>query len=460
MSIPGIPGLGQIAPQHHQNHHQSTNRIIQLRPFGEWRFQVPRGANATVRVLSGTAERDGTELALNRSYSFTRTRSKILTWTGCTLEISGELDSDNLVQYNSPEESSYLPVMNLHFYLHERRQSLKRGPRVLICGTPNTGKSTVARTLVALATRAGSQPLFGNIDPREGLLTLPGCLSAAVFGTVMDVEDPEGGTGVTSTPSSGPSAVPVKLPMAYYFGREKMEDDFGLWKELVKKLASSVRAKFEEDEIVKGSGIVLDSPGVELVSLQEGIEGLVHAVEEFAINVVVVLGGEEKEFYEGVVGRLKGKKTVHGEEVEVVGLEKIDGVVGRDEMFAQANREASIKEYFFGDGRRTLSPFTQSVGFDDVAIFKASDDDDDQQPVLEQAEISEEMAHWTLAVMNASVNDPPETIQQAPVIGWVAIANVDEDKRRLRILSPVSGRLGNQPMVWGRWPEPYINLIG
>ncbi|KAK4166678.1 mRNA cleavage and polyadenylation factor CLP1 [Cladorrhinum sp. PSN259] len=466
MSIPGIPGLGQIAPQ--QTHHQATNRTITLRPFGEWRFQVPRGATATARVLTGTAERDGTELALNRSYTFTRTKSKLLTWTGCTIEVSGEFDSDGVVQYNSPEESSYLPILNTHFYLHERRQQQQqqqqagpantRGPRVMICGGPNTGKSTIARTLVALATRAGSQPLFGNIDPRDGLLTLPGTVSAAVFGTIMDVEDPAGGTGVTSTPSSGPSSVPVKLPMAYYFGREKVEDDVRLWMDLVSKLGSSVRAKFEEDADVKAGGLVLDTPAVELVSLQEGVEGLIHAVREFAINVIIVLGSTE--IYGELAGRLKDEKTTHGESIGIVPLDKLDGVVDRDEMFLQANREASIKEYFFGDSRRTLSPFTQSVGFDDVAIFKASDDDDDQQPALEQAEISEEMSHWTLAVMNASVNDPPETIQQAPVIGWVAIANVDEDKRRLRILSPVSGRLGNQPMVWGRWPEPYINLLG
>jgi len=80
--------------------------------------------------------------------------------------------------------------------------------------------------------------------------------------------------------------------------------------------------------------------------------------------------------------------------------------------------------------------------------------------VLEAAEISPEMSHWTLAVMNASVNDPPETIRQAPVIGFIAIADVDEDRRRLKVLSPTSGRLGSQPLIWGRWPEPYINLLG
>ena len=82
------------------------------------------------------------------------------------------------------------------------------------------------------------------------------------------------------------------------------------------------------------------------------------------------------------------------------------------------------------------------------------------QPALEPAEISAGMSSWTLTIMDASVNDPPETIRQAPVVGFIAVAEVDEDRRRLKILSPVTGRLDNKPMVWGRWPEPYINLLG
>ncbi len=70
------------------------------------------------------------------------------------------------------------------------------------------------------------------------------------------------------------------------------------------------------------------------------------------------------------------------------------------------------------------------------------------------------MAHWTLAVMNASVRDSPDTIKMAGVMGFVYIGDVDKDRRKMKILSPVSGRLGDRPLVWGKWPEPYINLLG
>lgn len=71
-----------------------------------------------------------------------------------------------------------------------------------------------------------------------------------------------------------------------------------------------------------------------------------------------------------------------------------------------------------------------------------------------------EMAHWVLAMMDAAPNDPPHKIRYAPVSGFVYVAAVDKERRRMKILAPVSGRLGDKPLVWGKWPEPHINLLG
>jgi polyribonucleotide 5'-hydroxyl-kinase len=70
------------------------------------------------------------------------------------------------------------------------------------------------------------------------------------------------------------------------------------------------------------------------------------------------------------------------------------------------------------------------------------------------------MEHWTLAVMYASPRDAPDTIRAASVMGFVYVADVDETRRKLKILAPVSGRLGDRPLIWGQWPEPFINLLG
>jgi polyribonucleotide 5'-hydroxyl-kinase len=71
--------------------------------------------------------------------------------------------------------------------------------------------------------------------------------------------------------------------------------------------------------------------------------------------------------------RFAEEKTSLGEPINVVLLDKSEGVVERDEAFLQQSREAAIKEYFFGDARRTLSPQIQQVDFDSLIIYKPSD---------------------------------------------------------------------------------------
>jgi len=107
-------------------------------------------------------------------------------------------------------------------------------------------------------------------------LSLPGTVGAAVFGSVMDLET--GGTGVADTPSSGPAAVPVKVPVVYYYGRQRVEDEAQAWKTAVSSLAAAVRGRRDQDGEVRRAGVIIDTPAVGA----KGVDLLVHAVEEFA----------------------------------------------------------------------------------------------------------------------------------------------------------------------------------
>ncbi len=79
---------------------------------------------------------------------------------------------------------------------------------------------------------------------------------------------------------------------------------------------------------------------------------------------------------------------------------------------------------------------------------------------MEKTEVSGSLSHWTLAVMNASIHDSPETIQFSTVLGFVYVADADVERRKLKVLAPFSVRLGDRPLILGRWPEPFINLLG
>jgi polyribonucleotide 5'-hydroxyl-kinase len=168
---------------------------------------------------------------------------------------------------------------NLHFALERSRdQALaggKEGPRVLVLGPDNAGKTTLVKMLTALATRAERQPVTVNLDPKEGMLSIPGTLSTAVFSSIVDVEE-----GWGSSPTNGPTLVPVKLPLVYYYGLANPEDKTTLFKALVQRLALSVVSRFNEDVEARVTGCIIDTPGV--ISQGKGsYEIIQHIVSEF-----------------------------------------------------------------------------------------------------------------------------------------------------------------------------------
>ena len=53
----------------------------------------------------------------------------------------------------------------------------------------------------------------------------------------------------------------------------------------------------------------------------------------------------------------------------VLKVPKSGGCVERDEEFMMQSRQAQVRNYFFGDAKRTLSPHTQVVDFSQLAIY-------------------------------------------------------------------------------------------
>lgn len=177
------------------------------------------------------------------------------------------------------------------------------------------------------------------------------------------------------------------------------------------------------------------------------------------VNIVVVIGSNRMQ--DELSRRLATEKSSLGETIQVIPLNQSDGAGEPSASILQHTREAVIKEYFFGDSRRTLSPQIQQVDVKGVVIYRVPEGPwEDDTLIREEDGATSPMEHWTLAVMHASPKDSPEVVRAASVMGFVYVADVDEEKKKARILAPVSGRLGDRPLVWGRWPEPFINLLG
>ncbi|KIN00369.1 hypothetical protein OIDMADRAFT_42295 [Oidiodendron maius Zn] len=459
-----IPGLGQAAhaATYLTPSIASSVAIHDLQANSEWRFEVAIGRSIEAKVISGTAELFGTELALNHTYTFRGTKAAIFTWHGCQLEITGTCE-----EYTA-EETPMVSYVNTHFALEKLRDDASGGrgecPKVLVVGPTNAGKTSLVKLLTAYAIRVGRQPMVINADSREGLLSLPGSLTAVPFASVMDVEQ-----GWGSSPTSGPSPVPVKLPLCYYYGLPSPEDNTKLYKPVLTRMALAATSRLSDDLDIKNSGMIIDTPGV-ISQGKGGYDLISHIVSEFSVNIILVLGSER--LHSDMLRRFSGYRTTTGDTITLVKLDKSGGCVDRDDEFMLQSREASIKEYFFGDIKRTLSPHTQQISFDDATIYKIREanallssllpggQEDGESELYEKVEPSLAMLHCILAVMYASPVDNQETIRDASVMGFVYMAEVDEKKRRLKVLAPLNTRVTDRPMVWGSWPEATMSLVG
>ncbi|PGH04621.1 mRNA cleavage and polyadenylation factor Clp1 [Blastomyces parvus] len=394
----------------------------------EWRFEVAYGRTVRVKLLAGTAELFGTELAASQTYTFSGTKAAIYTWHGCTLEVSagdpiaigglgsappppGSGSGGCQVEYIA-EETPMAEYVNIHGALETMRDEAKasgrEGPRVLILGPEDAGKTSLTKILTGYATKRERQPVVVNLDPSEGMLSVPGSLTATAFRSMMDVEE-----GWGSSPMSGPSPIPVKLPLVYFYGLPSPLDAEGqVYKPIVSRLALAVAGRLAEDKDAREAGIIIDTPGV--LSQGKGEDIIHHIVTEFSITTILVLGSER--LYSSMVKHYDNKPISTStsttsaagtptpstlDRISVVKVTKSGGSVDRDASFMKCVRDSQIRSYFFGNPipstassalslsatssgtTITLSPHAQQLDFDSLSIYTITatpEDEDDYDP--------------------------------------------------------------------------------
>ncbi|KIW00461.1 uncharacterized protein PV09_07986 [Verruconis gallopava] len=482
MSLPGLglPGLNLGAPIHNDpTPNTAVPRHQSLLAATEWRFEAPSTSTGlSVKVLSGTAELFGTELAPSLAYTFRGTKGAIFTWQGCQLEITGATEGEYVA-----EETPMVQYANVHFALENARNE-KRTPRVLVVGPENSGKTSLIKILTAYAVKSGRQPVVVNLDPRQGLLSVPGSLTATTIASMLDVEE-----GWGTSPISGPTAMPVKMPLVYHFGCGAAEENTKLYKALVTRLGLAVESRMQEDDAVKSTGVLIDTPGSLVTAKGGNYELIQHIISELSVDVLLVLGSER------LFNDLKKRfGDVSKDPVTVIRLDKSGGCVDREESYMQQLRQAQIKEYFFGLNNIPLAPHSMLADFTHLSIFRImsstsasvssafapglngndEDDDDFYEPtvalpssnstamgttLLEKVTPTNLMQNSLLAVTFASPSDSLDFIKDAAVMGYVYVAEVDEVKRKVKLLSPVGGAAPRNAMIWGSWPESVVSLV-
>ncbi|PSR87651.1 putative protein isoform 2 [Actinidia chinensis var. chinensis] len=77
-----------------------------------------------------------------------------------------------------------------------------QGPRLIVVGPTDSGKSTLSRMLLSWAAKQGWKPTFVDLDIGQASITIPGCIAATPI--EMPIDPVEG--------------IPLEMPLVYFYG--------------------------------------------------------------------------------------------------------------------------------------------------------------------------------------------------------------------------------------------------
>lgn len=407
----------------------------------EWTVQVPSGATLTLTVKYGIVEILGTELATDIPYKFQGTivsifsveRSK-LEWK-CPEDLEPQLSTD--IQYHTY-------VYNLHFALERLRLSSFNGPRVLILGESSTGKSSLAHILCSYALKSKQyQPLLVNLNPQAGLFSVPSSITATPISDLLDVESSLWGQSITT----GATKLHNKQPLVKNFGLENIRDNRPLYLETVSQLAVGVQHRLKNDPIVRRSGVIIDTPMLSHLDSESWLE-LNHIMNEFDVNAIVVCAVNDDL-------AITLSEVFRSKAVSIVRIPPPSSILKVDDVTRRSIQRLQIREYFYGNSQTILSPYTIGAGYEDLSVLKPknlSELGDNTENInmlaLDPVEVtSSNLQHAIVAITNVSKKSSLDTISKSSIVGYALITEMNDSKRKLRILLPLPSRMPDRAMI-------------
>ncbi|KAI3595166.1 pre-mrna cleavage complex ii protein clp1 [Moniliophthora roreri] len=466
----------------------------------EYRFELDPGTSLAITLVRGDAEVFGAEMVEGKAYLFGKEcKAAVFTWIGCTLKMS-----QPSTEYVS-EETPMAAYGNLHIAFEQMRvRALRkfrgspdpdggRGldkdpPRVLVLGPENSGKTTLCKTLINYAVRAGQgwSPLLVN-----GAWAAPGALSAAPVHSPLPTSSPTFplGSAASSAPTSlGANAL---LPLVYWYGHSNVARNALLMDRLIRNLGLNANNKFENDTKGSAAGLIIDTPSSfapGTAATNEHRQKLIKAcIEAFKINVILVVGHEKL--------NVEMQRT-YGNILKVVKVPKSGGVVELDHGYRERIHNYQLHGYMYGEvippptglpsgvtpsqgGEAltdlTLSPSSMVINFSDLTIYRIGAETmapssalpigatrviSEMQPVLvDPAQPGSGLLNAILAVLAPFSPDEneryDEEILDLTVIGFIAITNLDVAHKKMTVLAPSQGSLAGRTAIVGsyEWQE-------
>lgn len=397
---------------------ENTVQEMKLNEDTELRIVVDEG-EAIVELAEGRAEIFGTELEKHKKYTFQKgSRVAIFTYEGATVDVAGT----GVNSYTS-DQTPMVIYLNTHAALEQIRRVAEtdpslRGPRIMLVGPTDVGKSTVCRILCNYSVRMGRSPILVDLDVGQGDISVPGTMGAIFINKMADIME----------------GFDCSRPLVFNFGATSPSDNLPLYDLLVKELAEVINQRCSANRDSNIGGVIINTCGW---VHGDGYQCLVNAAEAFEVESVVVID------HERLFNDLKRDLPSF---VKILHQPKSGGTETRSKELRASMRSERIHRYFYGTAWSRLNPYTFEVNFSDILLAKIGAEQlpesclpfgakvEDHNTKVVGVKASGSLVHCLLAISPSSTIS--QNVLKETVLGFVVVNEVNEEAQTLTIISP------------------------
>lgn len=360
-------------------------------------------SNEIELILSeGHAEIFGCPLAQDKIYTFHQSFS-IITWSNALIHVFKKPKQVFVPVKQTPLLEYIAFESKLNSYRQNALNKKVNGPRILITGSNNSGKSSFCRFLCNYASLSKWKPVFVDLDPNLSDICLPGCIGALQI--------------------NKPSCVKISSEkfISLMYGKYKMNDLFYL------TLCNHL-AKLCENFNCIHDGMIINTVFFDDHCLQEQIK-------MFQVDIVVVLGDEL--LYDQLL-----KDSNISQDVSIL-YQSAWSFTKKSKKDFELLRKTSIQDYFLGDWKLhhveiVLGKNITCIQLGTVNIVPSSTLPIGKKQILEKNEFTM-ISEFTMDLQNRIVgivlNKNDENIHLQPIIGYGYVSKI-KDKFRLQLTIP------------------------
>lgn len=396
----------QTAMKSNSNSLQPEVKKVNVPKNNEISFELDEDGSLYVSVVRGAGEIFGSVLIKHQKYYYEgRKYFAIYTQRGCLVEMKG-----NNYEYKVRENMYMRTYIHLNHQLnvfsHQASDGDIHGPKVLVVGPTDAGKTSLCKVLLNYAARIGKTSSFIDLDVGQNSIGIPGTMSMVHVDKMLD-------------PVADFNFCNSTYSLHYGLVSPQRQS---LYLKNINQLAKVFESACQREDAIKYSGCFINTCGW---VKDFGFEAIKCAAIAFECQHVIVVGCEET--------KNKLQEILPRSSCEVILIPKNTGAVQRCTSFRRTSRALKVAQYFKG-AYGVKKTYDSTYTFDTVKLLQYGKTYGNQEcESLQPVQMGE---HLKGKIVSALGQDYSADVLNENIRAFATVKSVDLESKKVVLSSP------------------------